>query len=171
MNKDPLKDPRSDALNPSLGKEGNALFIVGGIRWIKRCSWWGWHAVPVSQCVCVCLWASLSGCVWFRWHPECICVYIPESDSILCVYVCVCVSVRWGGGRPASCSVSSSVSAREPSRGGNRRRALFSFNGHFMSSLMNVFIGYVMRTSYGWLVKLFNFINLGWNLLCRLKVV
>lgn len=161
MNKDPLKDPRSDALNPSLGKEGNALFIVGGIRWIKRCSWWGWHAVPVSQCVC--LWASLSGYVWFRWHPECICVYIQECDSVLCV------CVRWGSGRPVSCSVSSLC---QLSHWGNRRRVFFfSFNGHFMSSLMNVFIGYIMRTSYGWLVKLFNFINLGWNLLCRPKLV
>jgi len=73
MNKDPLKHPRSDALNPSLSKEGDALFIVGGIRWIKRCSWWGWHVVSVPQCVCH--WASLSGCVWFSWHPEYICVY------------------------------------------------------------------------------------------------
>lgn len=163
MNKDPLKDPCSDALNPSLGKEGDALFIVGGIRWIKRCSWWGWHAVPVSQSVC--LWASLSGCVRFRWHPECICVYIQESDSILC-------GVRWGSGRPVSCYVSS-VSACELNQWVNRRRALFIFfsNRHFMSSMMNVFIGDVMRTSYGWLVKLFNFINLGWNLLCRLKLV
>lgn len=51
MNKDLLKDPCSDALNPSLSKEGNALFIVGGIRWIKRCSWWGWCVASV--CVCV----------------------------------------------------------------------------------------------------------------------
>lgn len=164
MNKDPLKDPRSDALNPSLGKEGNALFIVGGIRWIKRCSWWGWHAVPVSQCVCVSehLWVAVCGLD----DTQSASVFIFRSLIVFCV----CVSAG-GGGRPASCSVSSSVSAREPSRGGNRRRALFSFNGHFVSSLMNVFIGYVMRTSYGWLVKLFNFINLGWNLLCRLKVV
>lgn len=123
MNKDPLKDPRSDALNPSLGKEGNALFIVGGIRWIKRCSWWGWHAAPVSQCVC--LWASLSGCVWFRWHPECICVYIQKSDSILCV------CVRWGSGRPMSCSVSS-VSAlwAEPARK-SKEIFIFSFQQAF----------------------------------------
>lgn len=164
MNKDPLKDPRSDALNPSLGKEVNALFIVGGIRWIKRCSWWGWHAVPVS--LCVCLRAPLSGCVWFRWHPECMCVYIQRSDSISCV----CPLRGWVAGLcPALSRLCQLVNlATEEIEG---EFYYFFFNGHFMSSLMNVFIGYVMRTSYGWLVKLFNFINLGWILLCRPKLV
>lgn len=160
MNKDPLKDPRSDALNPSLGKEANALFIVGGIRWIKRCSWWGWHAVPVSQSVC--LWVAACGSD----DIQGVSVFIFRSLIIFCV------CVHWVGGQPARVPLClSSVSACELSRRGNRRRALFFFNGHFTSSLMNVFIGYVMRTSYGWLVKLFNFINLGWNLLCRLKLV
>lgn len=35
-----------------------------------------------------------------------------------------------------------------------------------MSSPINAFVGFLIRTSYGWLVKLFNFINL----LGRLKV-
>lgn len=163
MNKDPLKDPCSDALNPSLSKEGNALFIVGGIRWIKRCFWWEWHVVPMSWCVCVC--ASLCGCVWFRWHPECISVYIQRSDRVLCV------CVRPLGEQLASvlpCLLCVSLWTKPPKKS---KESFIFFNGHFMSSLMNVFIGYVMRTSYGWLVKLFNFINLGWNLLCRLKLV
>lgn len=165
MNKDLLKDPCSDALNPSLSKEGNALFIVGGIRWIKRCSWWGWCVASVCVCVFFCLWASLSDYVWFRWHPECICVYIKSS-------LCVCVCVHRVNGRPVSCAAFS-VSTCELNRRGNQREVLFFifFIGHFMFSLMNVFIGYVIRSSSGWLVKLFNFINLRWNLLCRPKLV
>lgn len=164
MNKDLLKDPCSDALNPSLSKEGNALFIVGGIRWIKRCSWWGW---------CV---ASVCVCVFFV--SEHLSVTTCGLDDIQSASVfilslhCVCVCVHRVNGRPVSCAAFS-VSTCELNRRGNQREVLFYFFfiGHFMFSLMNVFIGYVIRSSSGWLVKLFNFINLRWNLLCRPKLV
>lgn len=164
MNKDPLKDLRSDALNPSLGKEGNTLFIVGRIRWIKRCSWWGWHAVLPSQCVCVCESIPWWLCLGFRWHPEFICVYIHKSGGISWV-----MSAGFGRGGFSAFP----VSACEPKHWGDQVRVLFYFifscNGHFTSTLINVFIADLMRTVHGWLVKLFYFINLGWNLLCRLR--
>lgn len=89
MNKDLLKDPCSDALNPSLSKEGNALFIVGGIRWIKRCSWWGW-------CVCVCFFVSehLSVTTCGLDDIQSASVFIL---SLHCV--CVCVSTGWMAGQ------------------------------------------------------------------------
>lgn len=153
MNKDPLKEPRSDALKPSWSKEGDALFIAGGFRWIKRCSWWEWHVESALPRVC------RRASVWLLWR-----IWVQEPTR-------VCVAAQWGSApSPLSCS----VSAREPNCRGNRRRLyLFIYFPirHFTSSLMNVFIGYVMRTSYGWLVELFNFINLGWNLLCKPKLM
>lgn len=89
MNKDLLKDPCSDALNPSLSKEGNALFIVGGIRWIKRCSWWGWRVASV--CVCVCVSVTTCGLDDIQSGS----VFI--VTSLPCARVCVCAG--WVAGR------------------------------------------------------------------------
>lgn len=166
MNKDLLKDPCSDALNPSLSKEGNALFIVGGIRWIKRCSWWGWRVASVCVCVCVCVYEHLSGTTCGLDDIQSASVFIL---SLYCV--CVCVSIGWMAGQcPALPSPYQLVNwTAEETEG--KFYFIFFFIGHFMFSLMNVFIGYVIRTSSGWLVKLFNFINLRWNLLCRPKLV
>lgn len=153
MNKDPLKEPRSHALNPSLGEEGNTLFIAGGIRWIKRCSWWGWHAVPV--CVCVCCGAAAF-------------VLDDIQTSSVWVHTSLVVFPRWGPLHGEAVSDCNAIKYQG--------RAWFCFffnppphlphNGHYTSTLINVFIADLMRTVCGWLVKLFNFINLGWNLLC-----
>lgn len=65
-----------------------------------------------------------------------------------------CVCLQWVGPCPAPSTLLLRFRKLKQS-------LVFFSTGHFLSSLMNVFIGYVMRTSYGWLVKLFNFINLG----------
>jgi hypothetical protein len=38
--------------------------------------------------------------------------------------------------------------------------------GFFMSILMNLFITSTMSSTHGWLARLLNFINLGWNSQC-----
>lgn len=90
MNKDLLKDPCSDALNPSLSKEGNALFIVGGIRWIKRCSWWGWCVVSVCVCVFVSEHLSVTTCGLDDIQSASVFIL-----SLHCVCVCVCPPGEW----------------------------------------------------------------------------
>lgn len=98
-----LEDPRSDVLNPSLSKEGTALFMVGGFRWIKRCSWRGRCEVP------------LSGCVEFRWHPACVFMFLFKSLSGF-LFVCACAQLWSGLGlRPAL--------PPEPDHQGNRIRS------------------------------------------------
>lgn len=164
MNKDLLKDPCSDALNPSLSKEGNALFIVGGIRWIKRCSWWGWCVASVCVCFFVSEHLSVTTCGLDDIQSASVFIL-----SLHCVCVCVCPPGEW----PASvlrCLLRINLWT-EPPRKSKGSFIFYFFIGHFIFSLMNVFIGYVIRSSSGWLVKLFNFINLRWNLLCRPKLV
>lgn len=108
----------------------------------------------------------------------CVCVFVSEHLSVTtcglddiqsasafilslhCVCVRACACVHRVNGQPVSCAAFS-VSTCELNRRGNQREVFFFlFIGHFMFSLMNVFIGYVIRSSSGWLVKLFNFINL-----------
>lgn len=107
--------------------------------------------VRLCACVCVCCGAaafpsddiqSWSVCVFPRWcllHGEVV------SD---------CSAVKYQG-RAQFCFFFFTPLPPTPPH-----------NGHYMSTLINVFIADLMRTVCGWLVKLFNFINLGWNLLC-----
>lgn len=104
-------------------------------------------------CACVCCRVSVWGLDDIR-------------SSFVCVHTSLVVFPEW-------CPLhGEAVSAQrcETSRESLTPLSVFYFfpphNGHNTSTLINAFIADLMRTVCGWLVKLFNFINLGWNLLC-----